>query len=333
MTATAAATPAVNGKADTKKGAEKPPAVAALKVPHTQSTIPVGAIKADPKWNSRVESDNEGVKKEEVDSFAGLVQSIKDRGLLEAIVVRPMPDGKSYAVVAGFRRFAACKEAGLKEIPCNVVHVEEFEAFKANLAENEVRDPLHPYELGMGVKRLKDMAKDKGEKITNEEIGIVIGKSKAHVGNLLRCVENLAPRALMRYKAKLLSMPEAMKLAKMVKEDGTPDKDAQLSALDAMDNARHGVDKGDGEGGDREAGGKVPQVLRRPALEELLGTLDSIETVKVRTGEGRKVEWKDLDDVTPAEMADTILRYILKPTKEPPFTYTSSEEEEEGEEE
>jgi ParB/RepB/Spo0J family partition protein len=331
MAAATTATKATETKATGKgKAADKP--APAPKVPHTQSTIPTAVIKADPKWNSRVESDNEGVKAEEAEKFAALVQSVKDRGLLEPIAVRPSPDGKSYSVIAGFRRFAACKEAGLKEIPCNVLHVSEFEAFKANLAENEVRDDLHPYELGNACVRLKAMAAEQSEKLTNDQVAAVIGKSKAHVGNLIRCVEKLAPRALTRYRAKLLSMPEAMKLAKMVKEDGSPDKDAQLTALDAMDNARRGIDGEGGGSDDKTDGGKTPGVLRRPALEELLANASAVETVKVRTGKGTAVEWLDIADVTAEQMLDTVLRYILKPTKEPPFTW-NVEEGDEGEEE
>lgn len=74
----------------------------------------------------------------------GLMLSIEDKGLLEPIIVRPAGDG--FEVVAGMRRFEACKKLGWRRIPAHVVELTDREAFEVSLLENIQRETLNPIE-------------------------------------------------------------------------------------------------------------------------------------------------------------------------------------------
>jgi ParB family transcriptional regulator, chromosome partitioning protein len=119
-----------------------------------------------------------------------LANSINRQGLLQPIIVRPTDSSsmKAYAVVAGNRRFNACRALGWKEIPCKVVHVGEKEAFQISLVENIQRKNLNPieeahafeaYALNYGWGGISELA-------------FMIGKSISYVDRRMRLLE-LAP--------------------------------------------------------------------------------------------------------------------------------------------
>ena len=76
--------------------------------------------------------------------ISGLMLSIQDKGLLEPIIVRPANDG--FEVVAGMRRYEACKKLGWRRIPVHVVELDNREAFEVSLLENIQRETLNPIE-------------------------------------------------------------------------------------------------------------------------------------------------------------------------------------------
>ncbi len=139
--------------------------------------LPVGALRPG-KYQPRTRMD-EG-------SLAELAQSIRSRGVIQPVVVRPVGDSQ-YELLAGERRWRAARMAGLDVIPALIREVPDEAALGIGLIENIQREDLNPIEEANGLKRLI------GEfKLTHEEVAAAIGRSRAGVTNLLRLLE-LAP--------------------------------------------------------------------------------------------------------------------------------------------
>jgi ParB family chromosome partitioning protein len=119
-------------------------------------------------------------------SLAELAESIKARGVIQPIVVRPVDDAR-YEILAGERRWRAARLAGLDRIAAVVKPVPDEAALGIGLIENIQREDLNPIEESGGLKRLIDEFK-----LTHDEVAKAIGRSRATVTNLLRLLE-LAP--------------------------------------------------------------------------------------------------------------------------------------------
>lgn len=103
-----------------------------------------------------------------------LVASIKEKGVLEPILVRPF-DGR-YEIIAGERRYRASKKAGLKDIPCIEMDVEDKEAMEISLIENIQRKDLDAFEEADGLKALADIYGYSHQQVANK-----IGKSRSTI--------------------------------------------------------------------------------------------------------------------------------------------------------
>nr|WP_295662331.1 ParB/RepB/Spo0J family partition protein [Polymorphobacter sp.] len=144
-----------------------------------------------------------------------LVESIRTRGVLQPILVRPLP-GRRYEIVAGERRWRAAAAAQLHEIPVVIRELDDAAAFEVALVENIQRADLNPVEEAEGFRRLIG---DYGH--TQEGLAKIVGKSRSHVANLLRLLdlpddirEQVAAGALSTGHAKALMMaPDASALA------------------------------------------------------------------------------------------------------------------------
>ena len=111
-----------------------------------------------------------------------LSKSIKDRGVLQPIIVRPVKDKKNeWQIIAGERRWRAAQIAGLHEIPVLVKKIEDEDVAIIALIENIQREDLSPIEEAIGYKKLMDKFS-----VTQEEIGTKMSRSRAYVTNLLR---------------------------------------------------------------------------------------------------------------------------------------------------
>lgn len=116
------------------------------------------------------------------DALKGLAGSIKERGILEPLVVRPVAGQKdSYEIIAGERRWRAAQLAGLHDVPVVVRNLTDREALEFGLIENVQRQDLSPLEEAEGYKRLLDDFQH-----TQDGLAKIVGKSRAHVGNMLR---------------------------------------------------------------------------------------------------------------------------------------------------
>lgn len=109
-----------------------------------------------------------------------LAASIKEHGLLQPIVVKPLTNG-TYRIIAGERRWRACRLAGLEKVPVIVKDLGEQEVMEVALIENLQRQDLNPVEEALGYRALIDTYN-----LTQEEVAVRVGKSRAAVANALR---------------------------------------------------------------------------------------------------------------------------------------------------
>ena len=112
-----------------------------------------------------------------------LSDSIRENGLLQPILVREYGEGR-YQIIAGERRFRACKLAGLTEIPAIVLERDDKAAAQIALIENIQREDLNPLEEALAYKSLKDEYD-----MTQEELSERIGKSRSAIANSIRLLD------------------------------------------------------------------------------------------------------------------------------------------------
>jgi ParB family transcriptional regulator, chromosome partitioning protein len=116
-------------------------------------------------------------------ALAALAASIEASGVVQPLLVRPLPDG-SYELVAGERRWRAAQQAGLEKVPAVARDQAEPERLQAALIENMVREDLNPVEEA---KACSALVEDLG--LTKEELARRVGRSRPAVSNLIRLLE------------------------------------------------------------------------------------------------------------------------------------------------
>lgn len=151
-----------------------------------------------------------------------LAESIRRNGVLQPVLVRPLPSDR-YEIIAGERRWRASQRAGLSEIPVVVREMADTEALEIALVENVQRKDLNPLEEAEGYQRLLDEFS-----YTQEALAGIIGKSRSHITNLLRMLKLpsevkayvMEERISMGHARALLSAADPVGLAKMIVEKG-----------------------------------------------------------------------------------------------------------------
>jgi len=138
------------------------------------------------KYQPRTQMDQE--------SLASLAESIKAQGIMQPILVRPLPNGpeERYEIIAGERRWRASKLAGLHEVPVLVRDIPDESALAMALIENIQRENLNPLEEAQGIKRLIDEFE-----MTHQLASEAVGRSRTAVTNLLRLLNLLPPVQVM----------------------------------------------------------------------------------------------------------------------------------------
>lgn len=114
------------------------------------------------------------------EALSELAESITEHGLIQPIVVKPTTNGR-YSIIAGERRWRACRIAGLYEVPVVIKDVEEKELMEIALIENLQREDLNPVEEALGYRSLID-----SYNLTQDEVAKTMGKSRVAVTNALR---------------------------------------------------------------------------------------------------------------------------------------------------
>lgn len=136
--------------------------------------LPVEVIKPNP---------NQPRTKIDPESLAGLAASIGANGVVQPLLVRPLPDG-SYELIAGERRWRAAQEAGLAKVPAVVRDQELAERLQVALIENMVREDLNPVDEARACAALVD---ELG--LSKEELARRVGRSRPTVSNLIRLLD------------------------------------------------------------------------------------------------------------------------------------------------
>jgi ParB family chromosome partitioning protein len=168
-----------------------------------------------------------------------LTQSIKDRGIIQPIVVRSvMPGSENYEIVAGERRWRAAQKAGLHKVPVVVVSIDDKTSLEYAILENVQRADLNPIEESEGYSRLMVEFS-----YTQENLSKIIGKSRSHIANMLRLSDLPAGvrKLLMERKLTaghgraLLSVKDPVQVAKRVIDEGLSVR--QVEEIAQNDNA------------------------------------------------------------------------------------------------
>ncbi len=229
-----------------------------------------------------------------------LAQSIRARGVVQPIVVRPLGDGRRFELIAGERRWRAAQMAGLGEIPAVVHEVPDDAALAIALIENIQREDLNPLEEARALARLVE---EFG--LTHGEAADAVGRSRAAVSNLLRLLdlnEDVAARvergeldmgharallglqgarqseAAARVVAKELTARQTERLVRRMKSQSSPatskaaSRDPDLLRLEAELSER----LGSAVRIEHRSGGSGRLVIRYSSLEELDGVLDRL---------------------------------------------------------
>jgi ParB family transcriptional regulator, chromosome partitioning protein len=239
------------------------------------------------------------------EALALLADSIREVGVLQPVLVRPVGDGDEYELIAGERRWRAARRVGLQTIPALVRETEDAAALEQALVENLHRDSLNPLEEAAAYQQLIE---DFG--LTHDDVAARVGRSRATVTNTLRLMQ-LPPAIQKLLQQGKLSMGHARALL------GTPDRsfqevlakrivadDLSVRAVEEAVREHQGDTRPAGSvGGAAEDGTDAARRRLRPPglleLEELLG--DHLETrVKISMGSARGkvvVEFSTLEDL------------------------------------
>lgn len=141
-------------------------------------------------------------------AIVGLAESIRERGVLQPLMVRPIEGEKdAYEILAGERRWRAAQRVGLHEVPVVVRPFTDQEAMEIGLIENVQREGLTPLEEAEGYKRLLEEFNH-----SQENLAKVIGKSRPHITNMLRLL-NLPPLVKQMLDSGALSAGHARAIA------------------------------------------------------------------------------------------------------------------------
>jgi ParB family chromosome partitioning protein len=138
---------------------------------------------------------------------ADLVASVKTKGVIVPILVRPLPDKQQYEVVAGERRCRAAMEAKLSEVPCQIRRMTDEEALEVQVIENDQRVDVHPLEQAEGYLQLQ-----KKNCLTIEQIAAKVGKSKDYIEQRIG-LSKLIPAAKEAFLADAIGVGHAQLIA------------------------------------------------------------------------------------------------------------------------
>ncbi len=121
-------------------------------------------------------------KKFDEDSLNNLTNSIKERGIIQPIIVRKSNDQKTkYEIIAGERRWIAAQNAGLHDVPVVLTEADDLKSLEFAIVENVQRNDLNPIEEAEGYQRLiSDFSYDQ------DKVAKFIGKSRSHISNSIR---------------------------------------------------------------------------------------------------------------------------------------------------
>lgn len=110
----------------------------------------------------------------------GLTDSVREKGVLEPLLVRPLRESGKYLIISGERRYHAARAAGLSEVPCIEKDIDDAETLEVALIENLQRKDLTPFEEADGIQNLADRFS-----LTHEQIAHRLGKGRSSITEVL----------------------------------------------------------------------------------------------------------------------------------------------------
>ena len=213
-----------------------------------------------------------------------LAASIREKGILQPILVRPAPGAPGeYQIVAGERRWRAAQKAGLHVVPILVREFDDLDVLEIGIIENVQRADLNPLEEAMGYRSLIEKF---GR--TQDVVAITVGKSRSHVANMLRLLnlpegvrEHLAAGRLTSGHARAIATaPDPDQLADAIVKHG-------LSVRQAEQMARKSLDRPTGPArGPRTRSGGAPDADTAALEHDLSEALGLVVEVRDREGQG-----------------------------------------------
>ncbi|MGB8814857.1 MAG: ParB/RepB/Spo0J family partition protein [Paracoccaceae bacterium] len=169
----------------------------------------------------------------EPEALEGLAASIRQKGVIQPLIVRPIPGSDTYEIVAGERRWRASQIAQLHELPVLVREFDDTEVLEIAIIENIQRADLNAIEEAMGFRQLMDRFGH-----TQEKMAEALSKSRSHIANLLRLLTLPADVQTMLRDGKLtvgharalITSPNASELAQVIVAKGLSVRDAERLA-------------------------------------------------------------------------------------------------------
>lgn len=195
------------------------------------TTLPIEKITPNPDQPRR-EFSKEGLE--------DLAASIRQKGVIQPLIVRPIEGGERYEIVAGERRWRASQMAQLHDLPVVIRDFDDTEVLEIAIIENIQRSDLNPIEEAMGFRQLMDRFGH-----TQEKLAEALSKSRSHIANLLRLL-NLPEdvQILLRdgqlsagHARALITSGDASALARQVVEKGLSVRETERLAKGKQDRA------------------------------------------------------------------------------------------------
>src|SRR3954449_9023745 len=240
------------------------------------------------------------------EALLALAESVKARGILQPLVVRPLAGGR-FELIAGERRLRAAKMAELERVPAVVRETEEGERLELALIENMARQDLNAVEEARACATLVE---DLG--ITKEEVGRRVGRSRVAVSNLVRMLE-LPDEALAMIEAGELSggHGRALLLAKEQSQRLRLAREARAEGWSVRETERRARELAEGPQLRRDPG----PVIMHPDLEDALGAAEDAlaaalgHEVRIRPrASGFRVEFELEHPREGVDLAERLLR-------------------------
>jgi ParB family chromosome partitioning protein len=188
-------------------------ALSSSEPPRRPRRAPVESLKANPRNPRRTFRDEE---------LTELAESIKERGIIQPIVVREAGDG-TYEIIAGERRWRAAQRAGLHEVPIAIVDATDVQSLEFAIIENVQRADLNPIEEAAGYVALMEQCNH-----TQDQVAQIVGKSRPYVANMVRLLKLGEPVKMLVREGKLsagharllVNQPNQLEVAMEVIEKG-----------------------------------------------------------------------------------------------------------------
>jgi len=247
--------------------------------------VPIGAITPNPRQPRSVFDE---------DALEELASSIREVGLLQPVVVRPVMPGH-FELVMGERRWRACQEAGLEHVPAIVRDTADDDLLREALMENLHREQLNPLEEAAAYQQLLD-----DFDATHDELAKKVGRSRPHISNTIRLLQ-LPGTVQRRVAAGVLSAGHARALLTLADPE---EQDHLAHRIVAEGLSVRAVEEIVAMGGQHLAKQRRAPAKRAvaPALTELADRLsDALETrVKVEQGQRKGkivVEFASIEDL------------------------------------